>query len=144
MKDYILDLDRPRALRYGFKAMRVIRKKFGDKSPDQLMDIKVDEMPVLAWAGLTHEDKNLTVDQLEVLMDEAIPEKYTILAITTLVLEALAAQMGVETKVVPTVETLSPKAPASAPETILEAPVIEVPRHQQNPKKMTPSTRKRK
>jgi len=141
MKDYILDLDKPRMLRFGFKAMRVIRNRFGKKSLDQLMSIQVDEIPTLAWAGLTHEDKSLTVDKTELLLDEAIPEKYTILEITTLILEALAAQMGVDTKAVPSVETLSPKAPASVPKTTPEILAMEHPKH---PKKTTPSTRKRK
>lgn len=98
MKDYILDLDRPRELRFGFKAMREIRLKFGDRTLDQLMEIKVDEMPVLAWAGLKWEDKQLTVEKVEDMLDEAIPAKYTILKVTEIVLEALATQMGVEPK----------------------------------------------
>jgi len=76
----------------------VIRQKFGDKSLDQLLNIKVEEIPILAWAGLKHEDKVLTVEQVEDLLDDAIPEKYTMLKVTEIVLEALANQMGVDTK----------------------------------------------
>lgn len=99
MKGYILDLDKPRELRFGFKAMRELRLKFGNRSLDQLMNIKVDEMPILAWAGLKWEDKTLTPDKVEDLLDAAIPKKYTILAVTEFILEALAAQMGVDPKV---------------------------------------------
>jgi len=98
MKEHILELDKSRGLRFGFKALRAIREKFGDKSIDQLLNIKVDEIPVLVLAGLKWEDKALTLDRVEDLLDGAIPEKYTILEVTTLVLEALAAQMGVEPK----------------------------------------------
>lgn len=96
MKSYALDLDKPRGLRFGFKALRMIREKFGDRSIDQLLNIKVDEIPALVLAGLKWEDKALTLDKVEDLLDAAIPEKYTILDTTTIVLEALAAQMGVD------------------------------------------------
>lgn len=98
MKDFILDLDKPRELRFGFKAMREIRAKFGNRSLDQLMNIKVEEIPKLVWAGLKWEDKTLTVEQVENRLDDAIPKKYTIMKITEFVLEALAAQMGIDIK----------------------------------------------
>ena len=135
MKDYILELDKPRTLRYGFKAMRVIRQKFGDRSLDQLMSIKVDEIPVLAWAGLTHEDKALTVEQVEDLLDAAIPEKYTILKVTELILGALASQMGVDTKKVKAgVPTVT--AEMENPEAVTE--------EKKQPTKTIPSTKKQK
>ena len=101
MKNYTLELDKSRELRFGFKALRAIREKFGDKSIDQLLNIKVDEIPVLVMAGLKWDEKELTLDKVEDLLDAAIPERYTILEVTTLVLEALAAQMGVDVKKVP-------------------------------------------
>ena len=130
MKEHILELDKTRTLRFGFKAMRVIRQKFGDRSLDQLMNIKVDEIPVLAWVGLTHEDKALTVEQVEDLLDAAIPAKYTILKVTELILEALAAQMGVDTK----------KAKAGGQGVKAEAVTEE----KKEPTKRTPSTKKQK
>lgn len=98
MKNHVLELDRPRELRFGFKALRAIREKFGDRSIDQLLNIKVDEIPVLVLNGLKWEDKTLTLNKVEDLLDAVIPKKYTILGVTTQVLEALAAQMGVEPK----------------------------------------------
>ena len=98
MKEYILDLDKPRELRFGFKSLRAIREKFGNKSLSELMNIEVDEIPVLVLHGLAWDEKALTLDQVENLLDAAIPKKYTILGVTTLILEALAAQMGIDTK----------------------------------------------
>ena len=98
MKSHILNVDKPRELRFGFKALRDIREKFGDRSIEQLLNIKVDEIPVLVLAGLKWEDKDLTLDVVEDLLDAAIPKTYTILGVTTLVLEALADQMGVASK----------------------------------------------
>ena len=98
MKDYILDLDKPRELRFGFKATRAIRQKFGDRNVESLLNIKVDEMPILAWAGMKWDDKTLTVDKVEDLLDDAIPKKYTILRVTEIVLEAFSDHMGITSK----------------------------------------------
>lgn len=136
MRDHTLELDKTRTLRFGFKAMRVIRQKFGDRSLDQLMNIKVDEIPILAWAGLTHEDRALTVEQVEELLDAAIPKKYTILKVTELILEALASQMGVDTK----------KVKADVPTVIaeVEKPEVVKTEEKKQPTKTIPSTKKQK
>ncbi|GAI39450.1 unnamed protein product [marine sediment metagenome] len=97
MKDFILKLDKNRELRFGFKAMRAIREKFGDRSFAELLNLKLDEMPQLVLIGLKWEDKQLTIDRVEDLLDAAI-QRYPILDVTNLTLEALAAHMGVDTK----------------------------------------------
>lgn len=101
MKDYILDLDKPRKLRYGFKALRLLRQKYGERSIESLMNVPVDELPVFAWAGLKWEDDSIKVEQVEGLLDEAIPEKYTIMGIIEVVMGAMAAQIGVDLKKIP-------------------------------------------
>ena len=98
MKDYILKLDKSRQLRYGFKALKLIRDKFGDKSLDQLMGLKMDEIPTLIWAGLKWEEPNLSIEKVTGMLDDAIPNTYTILEVTMIGLEALSAQMGIDTK----------------------------------------------
>ena len=98
MKAHTLELDKTRTLRFGFKSMREIRQKFGEKNLDQLLAIKVDEVPALAFYGLKHEDKDLTLERVEELLDDVIPEKYTILKATEIIINALADQMGIETK----------------------------------------------
>lgn len=136
MKDYILELDKTRTLRFGFKATRLIRQKFGDRNLDQLLNIKVDEMPILAWAGLKHGDNALTVEQVEDLLDEAIPKTYTVLKATEIVLEALAAHMGVEVKKVAAdvLKKLAPKVEVGKPAT----------EEKKEPEKVIPSKTKHK
>ncbi len=96
--DYILDLDRPRKLRFGFKACRLIREKFGDREIDNIMNMKLDEMPAFAHAGLLADDPALTLEKTEELLDEAIPEKYTIVGIIKILTEAASAHIGLEKK----------------------------------------------
>ena len=141
MKDYVLELDKPRELRFGFRALREIRNKFGERSLDQLMNIKVDEIPFLAWVGLKHEDKALTVERVEDLLDDAIPKKYTIMKVTEIILNALTGQMGVEPKKTDDDDSKKEEAGDQVAET--EKPKTET-KEKPQPKKTTPSTKKRK
>ena len=99
MKDYILDLDKPRKLKFGFKASRLIREKFGDKDFRDISKFHVDDMPTVAWAGLVWEDQNLSVEKVEELLDAQIPEKITIIDCMEIIVAALIAHIGV--KVIP-------------------------------------------
>jgi len=94
MKDYILNLDKPRKLKYGFKASRLIREKFGDKDFRDIGNMHMDEMPTVAWAGLVWEDENLSVEKVEELLDNKIPETYTIIQCMEIIVEAVAAHIG--------------------------------------------------
>lgn len=134
MKNYILDLDKSRELRFGFKAIRLIRQKFGDRKIEELLLLKIDEIPVLAWAGLKWEDSQLTVEKVEDLLDDAIPKKYTITALTEIVINALADQMGVKPK----------KASAGAPTAVVEKPKTEKPAEKKEPTETIPSTKRPK
>lgn len=97
MKEHILDLDKPRKLHYGFKALRIIKEKYGGKKElTDVMDIGVDEIPFFAYAGLVREDESLTPEKVEELIDNAIPEKYTILDIVGIICKAVAEQIGVK------------------------------------------------
>jgi hypothetical protein len=98
-EEYILDLDRPRKLRYGFKATRLIRKQFGGKKDlTDVLDINVDEIPFFIWAGLVWEDESLTVEKVEELVDEKIPGKYRVIDVINIVVKAIADQIGVPEK----------------------------------------------
>lgn len=99
MKDYILNLDKPRKLKFGFKASRLIREKFGDKDFRDISKFHVDEMPTVAWAGLVWEDPNLSVEKVEELLDAQIPEKMTLIESMELIVGALIAHIGV--KIIP-------------------------------------------
>ena len=98
MREHILELDRPRKLKFGFKAIRLIREHFGEKDISDLLNMKVDEMPIIAWAGLVHEDTDLTVEKVEDLLDGSIPGKYTVVEIVNILAEALADHFGVSEK----------------------------------------------
>lgn len=99
MKDYILELDRPRKLKYGFKAIRLIREKYGGKKElTDFMEMGLDEMPYFAWVGLVWEDKSLTPEKTEELIDDKIPDKYKVLDIINIISNAIVEQMGIKTE----------------------------------------------
>lgn len=98
MKDFVLELDRPRKLRFGFGAARAIREKFGVKQMDDFLNLHIDEIPTFVWAGLLWEDPNLTVEQVEKMLEEKVPEKYRILDVINVVTAALTENLGVETQ----------------------------------------------
>lgn len=96
MDKHILDLDKPRRLRFGFKATRLIREKFGSKKDlTNILDVHVDEVPFFAWAGLVWEDESLTPEKVEELIDETIPDKYKMIDIVNIVIKAIVEQMGI-------------------------------------------------
>jgi hypothetical protein len=95
MENYTLDLDKPRKLKYGFKAVRLIREKFqGKKDLTDFMDVNLDEIVYFVWVGLIWEDENLTVEQVEKLLDDAIPDKYKMVEIVKFVGNVIVDQIG--------------------------------------------------
>ena len=97
MEPHVLTLDKPRKLHYGFKAIRVIREQFkGEKELTDVLEINIDEIPYFAYAGLIREDESLTPEKVEQLIDDAIPEKYTVLDIVGIIAKAITEQMGVK------------------------------------------------
>ena len=66
----ILDLDRPRELRFGFKALKMIEGMF--KKPLMEIDLgnlKSDTLEKILYAGLKADDKDLEFDKMEDLLD---------------------------------------------------------------------------
>ncbi len=96
MKEYILQLDKRRRLKFGFGAARLLREKLGDRELDDILKMKIDEMPAVAWAGLVWEDPTLTVEQVEKLLDEKIPDQYSIVKIINIITAAIAQDLGIE------------------------------------------------
>lgn len=97
MKEYILNLDKPRKLKYGFRALGLIREKYGEKTElTDVMEIDSDEMPFFAWAGLAWEDTKLTPEKVEDLIEEKIGETYTIMDIIGIIVGAIAEHVGVK------------------------------------------------
>ncbi len=96
MKDYILELDKPRKLKFGYKASRLIREKFGDKDFSDVKKMNIDDMPIFAWAGLVWEEEELTVEKVEGLLDAKISDEFTVIDSMTIIVAAFAAHMGVK------------------------------------------------
>jgi hypothetical protein len=75
-----LDLDKSRRLKYGLKALKLLEEKY--KVPilgalEKIMEdfnnskTSVDDIIYLLWVGLTSEDKDLTVEDLVVLIENS-------------------------------------------------------------------------
>jgi hypothetical protein len=92
-REFTLELDRPRKLKFGFRAMRLIKEKLGDKDLADIENMAADEMPTIAWAGMSTDDPALKVEDVEGLLDDAIPERYTLTGIITILTDALLEHM---------------------------------------------------
>lgn len=71
MSYYPIQLDKVRNFRYGMKAISLIEKKF--KKPVSQIDmdnLTMEDAAIFIWAGLQHEDKDLTPDKVMDLVDE--------------------------------------------------------------------------
>ena len=71
MSYYPIQLDKSRNFRYGMKAISLIEKKF--KKPVSKIDMEnltMEDAATLIWAGLQHEDKDLTPDKVMDLIDD--------------------------------------------------------------------------
>lgn len=80
-KGITIVLDRPRTLRYGMNALAKIEDITGKPIVNlDLNNVGIKDLLVIVYAGLYHEDKSLTVEQVGDLIDEyadmnAIAEK---------------------------------------------------------------------
>lgn len=66
-----IQLDKVRNFRYGMKAISLVEKKF--KKPVTKIDMDnmtMEDAAVMIWAGLQHEDKNLTPEKVMNLVDD--------------------------------------------------------------------------
>ena len=63
-------LDRPRKLKYDFKAMRLIEKETSKNmlNPKIWQEMNATDLSIFVWAGLKHEDPNLTVEHVEEML----------------------------------------------------------------------------
>lgn len=66
-----IQLDKVRNFRYGMKAISVIEKKLKTNISKMDFDsLSMEDTATVIWAGLVHEDKQLTVDKVMDLVDE--------------------------------------------------------------------------
>lgn len=88
---YPIQLDKVRNFRYGMKAISIIEKKF--KKPIAKVDfdnLTMEDTATIIWAGLVHEDKNLTVEKVMDLIDE----KGNLQQVMQVMSEAMSAAFG--------------------------------------------------
>ncbi len=82
-----IELDKMRNLRYGMKAISLVEKKL--KKPMTKLDmdsLTMDDSAILIWAGLAHEDPDLSPDKVMDLIDDH--------SSLTKVMEAVGAAMA--------------------------------------------------
>ena len=87
-----ITLDKPRCLRYGTKATALVERKL--KKPIASIDLNaltVDDLMVIVWAGLAHEDKELTPDKLLDIIDE---NDIDLIDVVSKMSEAISARYG--------------------------------------------------
>lgn len=68
---YPIKLDIDRHFRYGMRAISLVEKKF--KKPISQVDLNnltMEDTAVFIWAGLVHEDKNLSSDRVMDIVDQ--------------------------------------------------------------------------
>lgn len=119
MRDFVLELDRPRRLVFDFDAWDLIAEKYAPKEAEKDFDIATlnityREVPYLAFAGLHWEDPELTEEKTKKLLNEQIKAgKHTIMSILEIIVDALFAQAGLKSIPVKTEEE-GKKAPGPA------------------------------
>ena len=116
MKEYVLNLDRPRRLRYDFKALRALRERYAGKQLADFMDMAIEELPYFAWAGLIWEDPALSPDSVEAMLNDKVGIEYTIAGVAEIIASALAAHAGLEPGKKATSSTEPPETLESQPE----------------------------
>lgn len=66
-----IELDKVRNFRYGMKAISLVEKKMAcNMSKIDFENLTMEDTSVLLWAGLVHEDKDLTPGKVMDLIDE--------------------------------------------------------------------------
>lgn len=93
MSFYPIQLDKMRNFKYGMKALHLIEKKL--KKPIAKIDMEnltMEDAATLIWAGLQHEDKDLTPEKVMDLVDEysSLP------AVMQAMGEAFASAFGID------------------------------------------------
>lgn len=101
MKEFVLELDRPRKLVYDFDAWDLISEHFGTGDGKEFdldsLNITYRDLPFLVYAGLRWEDESLSYEQTKKLLNGAIRSgRLDIMQILDVVMKAIFAQSGVK------------------------------------------------
>lgn len=66
-----ITLDKSRNFRYGMKALSLVEKKFKKNlAAIDFNNLTIEETMTIIWAGLVHEDKDLTPEKLIDIIDD--------------------------------------------------------------------------
>lgn len=88
-----LDLDRPRKLRYRIPDLRDACRRLGGLTISALLDrlgqLDLDAVLIVVWAGLRHEDKRLTPERVEELVQDQVDKGVSVAALVLQLTEAL-------------------------------------------------------
>ena len=101
-----MNLDKERTLKYRFRSIKLLEEKFGvpfgqlDQVFSDTSKLKVDDIITLIWAGLIHEEKDLTHEQVFDMLDAS---DYSFMDVISL----FAKGFGIST---PDLEALKKKA----------------------------------
>jgi len=104
MREFLIQLDRPRRLAYDFDAWDRIAERYkpkGDASfgPAELLNFNISarDIPFLIYAGVAWQDQEITEAQVKALLNTKIQEgKITVLDAMNTVIEAIFAQAGLK------------------------------------------------
>ena len=89
---YPIEFDKVRNFKYGMRAISLVENEF--KKPISTVDLNaltMEEIAVIIWAGLVHEDKNLSPDRVMDLVDGS---KLTVTQVFETAGEALSKAFG--------------------------------------------------
>lgn len=90
-----VNLDKMRNFRYGMKAISLIEKKLGKPAAKiNFEEMTMEEIATVVWAGLVHEDLELSPDKVMELIDD----HSDITTVITVAGESLAAAFGAKEK----------------------------------------------
>ena len=71
MSYYPVQLDKSRNFKYGMRALDRIEKKFKKSvTKIDMENLTMGDTAIMVWAGLVHEDRNLTPEKVMDLIDE--------------------------------------------------------------------------
>lgn len=84
MSQYVpIQLDKVRQIRLAYKAQKIVENITGKAFSDILCESPTTaEMGIMLYAGIVHEDKELTLEKVEDMIDEHLNSKTLMEAIT--------------------------------------------------------------
>lgn len=111
----IIQLDRPRKIKFTINALILAETLCGKPGGQIVMDLSQTNYETAAkclFAGLKHEDKDLTFEKTKELIDEHIDNMFNFVQIVS---SAFSAANGIEIDINETLETTAVKAEETSP-----------------------------